>query len=121
MKYLIIIAALSCFIGVLNLPIGYYTFLRIIVSVIALIIIINEYNNRQRFWFIIFFLILILFNPVVPVYFHSKPIWIVIDIIVGLFLLIYFISLRPKKKANEPKAIDIQHEEIPRTRDRIIK
>lgn len=121
MKYLIIIASLCCFIGILNFTIGYYTFLRIIISVVALIIIVNEYNNRQRFWFIAFFLVLALFNPIVPVYFHSTWVWIFIDIVVGLLLLIYFLSLLPLKKTKEPEIIDVKHEEIPRTRDRIIK
>ncbi|ASK31141.1 hypothetical protein CEY12_13945 [Chryseobacterium sp. T16E-39] len=120
MKYLIIIAALCCFIGIVDLPIGYYTFLRIIVSFMALIIIVNEFRSR-RFWFIAFVLIFIFFNPFIPIYFYLKPYWIVLDIIVGLLLFIYFLKLIPKTKIKQPDIIDIEHEEIPRTRDRIIK
>ncbi|UFH30459.1 hypothetical protein LNP04_10750 [Chryseobacterium sp. C-71] len=117
MKYLIIIASLCCFIGIIDLPIGYYTFLRIIVSFMSFVIIVNEFKTR-RFWFITFVLIFILFNPI---YLYLKPIWIFIDCIVGLLLLYYFYSLIPRKKIKEPETIDIQHQEIPRTRDRIIK
>ncbi|MFP3836273.1 DUF6804 family protein, partial [Chryseobacterium sp. SIMBA_028] len=76
-------AAICCFIGIIDLPFGYYTFLRGIVSVMALIIIFNEFRSR-RFWFIAFALIFILFNPIIPIYFYLKPFWIIIDIIVGL-------------------------------------
>ncbi|MCY0968926.1 DUF6804 family protein [Chryseobacterium wangxinyae] len=120
MKYLIIIASLCCFIGIVDLPIGYYTFLRIIVSFMAFVIIVNEFRSR-RFWFITFVLIFILFNPIFPIYLYLKPIWIVIDCIVGLLLLYYFYSLVPKKKIKEHENMNVQSQEIPRTRDRIIK
>ena len=120
MKSLIIIAASCCFIGIIDLPIGYYTFLRIIVSFMSLVIIINEFRSR-RFWFITFVLIFFLFNPIYPIYLYLKPIWIFIDCIVEILLLYYFYSLIPKKKAKVQETIDIPHQEIPRTRDRIIK
>lgn len=120
MKYLIIIASLCCFIGIIDLPIGYYTFLRIIVSFMSFVIIVNEFKTR-RFWFITFVLIFVLFNPIYPIYLYLKSVWIFIDCIVGLLLLYYFYSLIPKKKAKVQETIDIQHQEIPRTRDRIIK
>lgn len=121
MKYLIIIAALCCFIGIIDLPISYYTFLRIIVSFMSLVIIANEFKTR-RFWFITFVLVFILFNPIFPIYFYLKPYWIFIDCLVGLLLLYYFYSLIQKnKKQKEPETIDVQPEKTKRTRDRIIK
>ncbi|MDQ1804418.1 hypothetical protein RAH57_10485 [Chryseobacterium sp. CKR4-1] len=120
MKYIIIVAAICCFIGIIDLPIGYYTFLRIIVSFMAFVIIVNEFRSRS-FWFIAFVLIFIFFNPFIPIYFYLKPYWIVLDIIVGLLLFIYFLKLIPKAKIKQPETLDINHEEIPRTRDRIIK
>lgn len=120
MKYLIIIAALCCFIGIIDLPIGYYTFLRIIVSFMALIIIVNEFRSR-RFWFIAFALIFIFFNPFIPIYLYLRPYWVVIDSIVGILLFIYFLRFIPKKKIKQSEIIDIEHLENPRTRDRIIK
>ncbi|MCW3160772.1 DUF6804 family protein [Chryseobacterium oryctis] len=120
MKYLIIVAAICCFIGIVDLPLSYYFFLRILVSLMALIIIFNEFRSRS-FWLIAFILIFILFNPFWPIYFYLKPFWIVIDILVGLLFFYYFSTLIPKKETKEPEAIDIQHEEITKTRDRIIK
>ncbi|WP_299180486.1 DUF6804 family protein [uncultured Chryseobacterium sp.] len=120
MKYLIIVAALCCFVGIMDLPIGYYTFLRILVFLMSLLIIVNEFRSK-RFWLIAFSLILILFNPILPVYLHLKSVWIVIDIIVGILLLMYFLTLIPKKRTKESETIDTEHKEIPKTRDRILK
>ncbi|WP_048509163.1 DUF6804 family protein [Chryseobacterium sp. FH2] len=121
MKYLIIVAALCCFAGIIDLPFGYYTFLRILVSLMALIIIFNEFRSRS-FWLIAFTLIFILFNPIIPIYYYLKPFWIIIDILVGLLFFYYFSTLIPKKKVKEPEIIDIESKEVPsRTRDRIIK
>ncbi|WP_144281335.1 DUF6804 family protein [Chryseobacterium echinoideorum] len=120
MKYLIIIAALCCFIGIVDLPIGYYTFLRIIISFMSFVIIVNEFKTRS-FWLITFVLIFILFNPIFPIYFYLKPFWIIIDSVVGLLLLYYFYTLIPKKKTKEPEAIEIEPQKKLRTRDRILK
>jgi hypothetical protein len=120
MKYLIIIAALLCFIGIFELPYGYYTFLRILVSFMALVIIVNEFRSRS-FWLIAFLLILVIFNPIIPIYLYLKSLWLLIDIVVGLLFLYYFYTLIPKKKVKEPETIDVKHQEIPKTRDRIIK
>lgn len=120
MKYLIIIAAILCFISIFEWPYGYYIFLRISVSFMALVIIVNEFRTRS-FWLIAFMLIFIIFNPIFPVYLYLKPLWIIIDCIVGLLFLYYFYSLIPKKKNKITETIDTKHEEIPKTRDRIIK
>jgi len=120
MKYLIIIAALLCFVSVFELPYGYYIFLRILVSFMALVIIVNEFRNRS-FWLITFLFIFIIFNPFFPIYLYLKPFWIIIDILAGLLFFYYFYTLIPKKKEKQPETIDVKHQEISKTRDRIIK
>lgn len=120
MKYLVIIAALFCFIGIFELPYNYYLFLRILVSFMALIIIVNEFRSRS-FWFLTFLFIFIIFNPVFPIYLYLKPFWISIEALAGLLFSYYFYTLIPKKKEKEPETIDIKQQEIPKTRDRIIK
>lgn len=120
MKYLILIAAVCCFVGIVDLPIAYYTFLRIVVFAASLIIILNEFKSKNL-WLIAFLVILILFNPFFPIYLYLKPIWIVIDTIVGLLLLFYFYTLIPKNKIPETEITTIENQETPRTRDRIIK
>lgn len=120
MKYLIIIAALFCFIGIFELPYTYHTVLRVFVSFMAFVIIVNELRSRS-FWLITFLLILILFNPIFPIYLYLRPFWVIIDVAAGLLFLYYFYTLIPKRKTKPSGNINIQKEEIPKTRDRIIK
>ncbi|MEN3323695.1 DUF6804 family protein [Mariniflexile soesokkakense] len=95
-KLIAVICAFLLFLAVLKMPIEYYTLLRIIVFIGALLIITSLL--KQTLWVIIFGIIAILFNPIIPVYLYLKAYWIPIDIISGiLFLLILFFE-RPTKK-----------------------
>ena len=92
MKALSIITALLLFIAVLELPYGYYTFLRIAVTTACIFHVVKEYELRNYFWWIPFLLIAILFNPLIPVHLYDKNKWMPIDIACGvLFLLKAFL------------------------------
>ncbi|MCA6067243.1 hypothetical protein JI747_008655 [Chryseobacterium sp. RG1] len=102
MKPFLTFCALCCFIGIFRLPIEYYTFLRILISIGALLVLYNTISFRQHYFSIIFLVILILFNPVFPIYLYRKSVWIPLDIITGiLFLLINFIERSEQKKEEE--------------------
>ncbi len=91
MRYFFIICAVLLLIGVANLPIGYYTFLRIVVIIGAIMAAIFEYRGSVNFWVIAFGLIAILFNPLIPIYFNNKNIWIIIDLATAVvFVVEYF-------------------------------
>ena len=97
MKGLILICASLLLIGVMNLPIGYYTFLRIIVTIGAVDVIIKDFENGLNLWVISFGIIAILFNPIIPIYLNNKEVWIPIDVLCGLLFIIKFFSLAKKK------------------------
>lgn len=102
MKPFLTFCALCCFIGIFKLPIEYYTFLRILVSAGALLVLYHTVTSRQPYFSIVFLAILILFNPVFPIYLYRKGIWIPIDTITGLlFLLINFIEKKMPEKEEE--------------------
>ncbi|KAA0129745.1 hypothetical protein FY557_03270 [Chryseobacterium sp. SN22] len=102
MKPFLTFCALCCFIGIFKLPIEYYTFLRILVSAGALLVLYHTITSRQPYFSIVFLAILILFNPVFPIYLYRKNIWIPIDTITGiLFLLINFIEKQVLEKEEE--------------------
>ncbi len=125
MKTFLTFCALCCFIGIFRLPIEYYTFLRILVSAGALLVLYHTITSRQPYFSIVFLAILILFNPVFPIYLYRKGIWIPIDTITGmLFLLISFIEKQiPEKKEEiteetQQYALPIHQRAV--ARDRII-
>lgn len=123
MKYLLTFCAICCFVGIFRLPIEYYTFLRILISIGALIVLYNVLISKQHYFSIIFLVILIIFNPVFPIYLYRKNLWIPIDVITGiLFLLINFIDKPEQKKEDEITEETSEHPSHIRSpmRDRII-
>jgi hypothetical protein len=99
MKTLLAVAAAALFAATLNLPIGYFTFLRILVTIASVAVVVNE--DGINLWVILFGLIAILFNPLFPVYFHDKSTWIPIDIACGILFLIKSLLPVNKPKLNE--------------------
>jgi hypothetical protein len=92
MKYFLLISATLLVIALASLPMGYYTFLRIVVTIAAVLAAIHEYKQGEfNAWVIAFGLTAVLFNPLIPVYFHGKDIWTVIDLATAaLFVVEYF-------------------------------
>lgn len=83
----------------LQLPIGYYTFLRLVVFVTSAIIVWNELKGDGilTLWGALFGLIGLFFNPVVPVYLHSKVLWKSIDFFAACIFLVYGIITTKSK------------------------
>lgn len=123
MKPFLTFCALCCFIGIFRLPIEYYTFLRILVSVAALLVLYVTLSAKQHYFSIIFLVILIVFNPVFPIYLFRKSLWIPIDMVTGiLFLLITFVDkleLIKEKIITEETTDQAPNLRLP-SRDRII-
>jgi len=75
------ISAVLLAIGCFRLPIGYYTFLRIIIFVASLFILTGTIKNKMMYSTIATILVAVLFNPFFPIYLHSKSIWIILDLL----------------------------------------
>ena len=89
------LVALLLFIAILDLPYGYYKILRVIVSLAALVMLAYEYKSRNFVFFIYLFLILIFFNPLIPIYL-DKSSWQVLDPLAGLYFLIRAFAYNPE-------------------------
>lgn len=89
MRKLFLICAILLLIGVFDLPIQYYTFLRIIITIGALTALVLETKNDVNLWGITFISVALLFNPFIPIYLYQKTIWIPIDIFTSLLFIIY--------------------------------
>ena len=93
---LLLICAALLLLGVANLPIGYYTLLRVVVTIGALAVVVTEFENGLNFWVITFGLIAIVFNPIIPIYLNDKSVWMPIDIIGGIIFVIKSFILKQK-------------------------
>jgi hypothetical protein len=96
MKMLFLFCACLLLISIADLPIGYYTLLRIIVTIGSVAVVVTEFENGLNFWVITFGVIAIIFNPLMPIYLNNKSAWIPIDIICGIFFLIKSFTIKQK-------------------------
>lgn len=94
MKYLLSFCVILLLLGIGNLHIGYYTFVRIIVTIGAVCVIINEPIKDLNFWRVSFGIIAVIFNPIIPIYLYDKSIWIPIDIIIAIMFIIKLLKLK---------------------------
>jgi hypothetical protein len=79
-------------------PYGYYVLTKLLVSISAILIIYFSYKNEKTISevIVIFSLILMLFNPIIPIPF-PRLIWTMIDFIVaGIYSYTYFKFLKYK-------------------------
>ena len=94
MKTLYLISAGLLFLAIINLPYGYYTFLRIVVTFTAVYGIIKEYNGELDFGIIALGLIAVLFNPIIPIHLGEQNIWRVLNLICGIIFLVKGLKLK---------------------------
>jgi len=83
-----IVAAILLFVAIVHLPIGFYTFLRIIVTGIAAYNAYEARNSEGKLWLIFFIVAAIVFNPVIPIYLGDKSMWLPVDAVFGIIFLV---------------------------------
>lgn len=65
----------------------FYTFLRIVVFVVAGLLIFLPKYEGINWQCVVNGLVAILFNPIIPVHLHSRPVWAVIDAVVAAWFV----------------------------------
>lgn len=113
MRITSICCALLLFIAVLHAPREYYWLLRTVVFIGAALVIIQ--NITKAYWVVLFGIVLILFNPIFPIYLYKKVLWQPIDVVTGILFLIEVIINRPKRLKPIPQEKEVKKYE----RDRI--
>jgi hypothetical protein len=97
MKALLLLCSILLFLGLIDLPIGYYTLLRIVVTIGSVAVAVMEFENGITFWVITFGLIAIVFNPFIPIYLNDKSAWMPIDILAGILFIIKSLTIKSNK------------------------
>ena len=92
----LLLPAALLLVGLLPLPYGYYTFLRIVVCLCAAVAAYLAFkaHNRMDVFVAISVAVAIVFNPIIPVYLN-KGLWGVIDVVAAIwFALLAFLGSR---------------------------
>ena len=82
----IYVAVGMLWIGAAPLPYGYYTLLRLVVTIVFAWAAYLAHQRKHNILPYVFGLLGLLFNPIIPIYLE-KTLWAVIDIAAGIFLL----------------------------------
>ena len=87
MKNLVYIIGISIsLIAVLPFPIEFYTFVRISIFILAIIVLFDLLKSNNQFWGL-FACIAILYNPIIPIHLGAKGLWIIVNLITaGVFI-----------------------------------
>jgi hypothetical protein len=120
----LIIAAIL-FISIADLPYGFYTFMRIVVPLLSAIYLFFAYllTDEFRLMMIPNILIVILWNPISPVY-MEKETWVVIDAIFGiceLGIAYYAYRLENPVKQKQSTTPTMSHEPTSTTQNLYLK
>ena len=107
LKILRILLSFLLIISILDLPYGYYTFIRIFTTIVSLILVYKARELNKNFWMTVFIITAILFNPVFPIYFNKET-WIAIDIISAILLMVSTKFLRFERIITEEKYLQAQ-------------
>lgn len=96
-------AAALLLLAIAPLPIGYYTFLRIAITLATVLLILDSYKGQVNIWSMVFGIIAILFNPIIPIYLYQKDKWMPIDIGTAVIFLAYGLWHKAPKIENTNK------------------
>lgn len=77
-------------------PYGFFTLLRFVVFASSAYIAYMSYEEKKEKWIWIFGFLAVLFNPFIKIHL-DREIWIVIDLIVGVFMIISLFALKFEK------------------------
>lgn len=97
-KVVWILPAIMLVVAVMPLPYGYYTLLRIVVSIAAGLVAFSVYSKSQSVsvWVAVFGLLALLFNPIIPVHL-DRELWFIIDLGAAATFLTYGILSRERE------------------------
>lgn len=111
MIWIFIIPVALLLIGIADMPIGYYSFLRIVVCLSSGVIAYGSYSIEEKINFgtALFGVIALLFNPIFPVYLQDKELWTTIDILstIAFVWAGIYVNKKLKEDGNEHKNIEL--------------
>ena len=92
-KTVALAAAALCAVALLNLPYGYYTFLRLVVCGASGYGAILAMGNERGGWAVTLGLVALLFNPLIPVHLDRET-WAAVDLLAAVILSVAAFKLR---------------------------
>ena len=73
--------------SILEWPSGFYIVLRVIVCAVALFGLRRFWKHPDGYWQLAYGAVVLLYNPISPVFLRSRASWLVVDAAVAIFLV----------------------------------
>ena len=89
MKLICVLCAVVLLLAFLPMPSLYYKALRVVVSVGAIAVLTQEFQRDVSLLGITFIAVLLVFNPIMPIYLYKKILWMPLDFATALLFLVY--------------------------------
>jgi len=80
------ISTIMLLLAIPDLPYGYYTLLRWVVTTSAIFLVYISHQLEKKFWLFLMAIIALLFNPIAPIHL-DKETWAIIDLVVAIIFL----------------------------------
>jgi hypothetical protein len=74
--------------GILPMPYGYYSLLRIIVCGCSLFFVYKSHLQKDATFLWIFGFFAVLYNPLIPIHLYDKQLWIVVNLVTGIIFFL---------------------------------
>ncbi len=81
MGLLVVVATLVMLVGMLGMPSSFYTMLRIVVCLAAVVGFVSARRAGLDHWGWVYGVIAVVYNPIAPVYLHSRGMWMIVNLI----------------------------------------
>ena len=88
--------AILLFLCLLDMPYGYYQFVRVVVTIAFVYLAFTAFEQKNQQELIIFIVLAILFQPLEKFAF-GRVLWNIIDVAVGIYLLVSLKSISTKE------------------------
>ena len=97
MKLLKLLLSVLLFLCLLDMPHGYYQFVRFVSLILFSLFAYDYYERKNIPLTIVFTSLAILFQPLLKISL-GRQIWNIIDVAVGIFLIVLLVSIYLKRK-----------------------
>jgi hypothetical protein len=105
-----LIASVMLFLSIFNLPYGYYILLRWFIAAVVLFVGVIAVQVGRWAWAVIMCTILIVYNPIDPIYLYKRA-WVVIDLI-SITLFITAIYNLSSESGEDYRTLDLLFSEL---------
>ena len=78
---LAVVSTVAVGLGLLRMPFGYYTLLRVVLCLTGAVGVAAARRREDNLWLWVYGAMLVLYNPVLPIKLGSKSLWIGLNII----------------------------------------